>query len=157
MSVEGMPVVTATKTEKGEYLTIVDYLVVVQDNTLSIKLGESGKGLTLLNYLMINSSPKLSQTEQILRQNFGVFLPAGVLSSGTVAKINPNELLNDKKKLAKLELQRQRELAKLELQRPKVLAKLEGMRQKELAKLDKWETKQEEKIAKIDQKISEFS
>jgi List-Bact-rpt repeat protein/fibronectin type III domain protein len=92
---EGLQLAKKVKTRKGEYLGIVDYPVEVKDSTLSIKLGNSGRGQTVLNYLIINSAPNLPQTTQILSQSFGTTLITSVLISGSTTKVNPTTLVKD--------------------------------------------------------------
>ena len=81
---EKLQLANQVKTSKGEYLTIFDYPVEVKDSTLTIKLGNSGQGNTLLNYLIINSSPNLPTTRDILTKSFGTTLISSVLTSPTL-------------------------------------------------------------------------
>lgn len=90
---EGLQLAKQVETSIGEYLTIVDYPVEVKDTTLSIKLGNSGQGQTVLNYLIVNSAPNLPQTTRVLTQSFGTPLITSVLSSGSATKVNPTILV----------------------------------------------------------------
>ncbi len=117
---EGLQLAKQVKTSKGEYLTIVDYPVEVNDTTLSIKLGNSGQGQTVVNYLMVNSAPNLPQTTQVLIQSFGTPLVTSVITSGSATKINPTMLAKKEKRkkeqeelAAAQEEQKKQEMAKL--------------------------------------------
>ncbi len=127
---EGLQVAKRVKTSKGEYLTIVDYPVEVKDTTLSIKLGDSGQGQTVMNYLLINSKPSLAQTTQILAQSFGTTLISSAMTSGSATKINPTMLVRQNKKkkeqdalaVAAMEEQKKQEMAKLDSLKDRISA-----------------------------------
>ena len=149
LNVEGNNLVTGIKSGKGQYLTLLEYPVDVKDNTLSITLGGGGKGTTLLNFAIINSSPStaqsltalaetnLSPTMQVLSKSLGTDLIAKVVNSGTVTKVHPQQLVNQEKKV-------QKQLAKAEKKRQKLMVKY----QKQLAKIQLALTKIEEKLVK---------
>ena len=143
LSLEGMQLAAQIKTGKGQYFSIVEYPVNIQDNTLSITLGGGGKGATLLNFVMINSSPSLTQTMQALTQSFGTDLLAGVASSGTMAKINPKQLMKQENHRQRVLAKIQRFLAKIERKlvkyadKPRKMARLNKKKERLLAKLDK--------------------
>ena len=123
---EGLQLAKQVKTSKGEYLTIVDYPVEVNDTTLSIRLGNSGQGQTVVNYLMVNSAPNLPQTTQVLIQSFGTPLVTSVITSGSATKINPTMLAKKEKRKKE-----QEELAAAqEEQKKQEMAKLNGLKDK---------------------------
>ena len=119
---EGLQLAKQVKTSKGEYLTIVDYPVEVKDTTLSIKLGNSGQGQTVVNYLIVNSAPNLPQTTEVLTQSFGTSLITSAITSGSVTKINPTMLVKQNK--------RKKEQEAL------AAAQMEEIKKKEMAKLN---------------------
>ncbi len=143
LSIEGMLVAENVKTNKGQYLTVIEYPVEVQDGKLSITLGSGGKkGVTLLNFAIINSKPDYLQTVHVLQQNLGTDLVEAVASAGMVEKINPRQLIKQEKSrkdiLANIHqlLNRiDRNLVKY-ADRPKVVAKLNRKKDRLLAKLD---------------------
>jgi hypothetical protein len=139
VTVEGIRLAAQIQTKIGQYFSVVEYPVNIQDNTLSITLGGGGKGRTLLNFLIINSDPNLPQTMQTLAQSFGTNLLATVKNPGTVMKVDPGEL-------AKEERIRRYVLAKEEKIRRYVLAKEERIRRYVLAKI-------QSQIEKIEQML----
>jgi len=121
---EGLQLAKQVKTSKGEYLTIVDYPVEVKDTSLSLKLGNSGQGQTVVNYLMINSAPNLPQTTEILTQSFGTTLITSVITSGSATKVNPTMLVRQNKRIKAQEeialtQTEQEEIAAAQLEEPK--------------------------------------
>jgi len=143
MSVEGMRLAAQIKTREGEYFSIVEYPVNIQDNTLSITLGGEKKGTTLLNFLIIHSAPNLSQTMQALTQSFGTDLLAAIDNPGTVAKVNPKRLVKQENHRQGVLAKIQRFLAKIERKlvkyadKPKKVARLNKHKERLLTKLDK--------------------
>jgi len=126
---EGLQLAKQVKTSKGEYLTIVDYPVEVQDGSLSIKIGNSGQGQTVLNYLIINSAPNILQSTQNLAASFGTPLITSVTISGGVTKVNPTMLAqqdNGKKEQEKLA-----EAQKIQEQEAAAVAQARVKKQKE--------------------------
>ena len=143
LSIEGMSVAENIKTNKGQYLTVIEYPVEVQDGKLSITLGNGGKGATLLNFAIINSKPDYLQTVQVLQQNLGTDLVETVASAGMVGKINPRHLINQEKSrlgiLANIHqlLNRiDRKLVKY-ADKPKVVARLNRKKEKLLINQEK--------------------
>ena len=100
VSVEDLQLAEQVKTDKGEYLTIVDYSIEVKDSTLSLTLGKSGQGQTTLNYIVINEKNNLPHTSQTLVQSFGTTLVNSVLNPGEVTKINPVVLVQKEQEAA---------------------------------------------------------
>ena len=141
LNVEGMELATQIKTKKGQYLTVVEYPVDVRDNTLSITLGGGGRGKSLLNFLMINSAPDLSQTVQTLAQSFGTnLLIANINNSGAIAKINPQKWIKQEKKY-------QKALAKVKRKLGKIAQKIASLDTKIVTNVDK-----PKKVAKYQKK-----
>ncbi len=152
---EGLQLTKQVKTSKGEYLTILDYPVEVKDLNLSIKLGSSGQGQTVLNYLIINSDPNLPITSQVLEQSFGTPLVASVTTSGGVTKVSPTMLTkenNGKKPQEKLTA------TQIQESEPVVLTETETKKQKEqedaaMAKVKLKKQKEQEVAALAEAKI----
>jgi hypothetical protein len=146
--VEGMQLATQIKTRKGQYFTVMEYPVEIQDNTLSITLGGGRKGDTLLNFLIINSAPNFSQTAQNLNQYLGIDLGTTIVaSSGTVAKVDPKKLMKQEGDRQKVLGKIKRLLAKIEqrlannAENPRVLANLNKKKESLLAKIQKIQEK----------------
>jgi len=124
---EGLQLAKQVKTSKGEYLTIVDYPVEVKDTTLSIKLGNSGQGQTVVNYLIVNSAPNLPQTTEVLSQSFGTTLITSAITSGSATKINPTMLVKQNKRKKEQEALA---AAQMEEIKKKEMAKLNSLKEK---------------------------
>ena len=146
--VEGMQLATEIQANEGQYFTIVEYPVEIQDNTLSITLGGGRKGATLLNFLIINSAPNFSQTAQKLNQYLGIDLSTTIVaSSGTVAKVDPKKLMKQEGDRQKVLGKIKRLLAKIEqrlannAENPRVLANLNKKKESLLAKIQKIQEK----------------
>jgi len=122
IAAEGLQLTKQVRTNKGEFLAIVDYPVVVKDNTLSLKLGGESQGQTLLNFLIINSTANQSLVTKILSDNFGTSLVAASLVAGGATKVNP-DLLVKRDQEEKVKKQRKIEMATLNDLKEKIRAK----------------------------------
>lgn len=122
IAAEGLQLTKQVRTSKGEFLTIVDYPVVVKDNTLSLKLGGESQGQTLLNFLMINSTANQSLVTKVLSDNFGTSLVTSSLVAGGATKVNP-DLLVKRDREEKVKKQREIEMATLNDLKEKIRTK----------------------------------
>ena len=93
ISAEDLQLTKQVKTSQGEYLTILDYPVVVKDNALTLTLGGDSQGETLLNFLIINSKADQALVTNVLADSFGTSLVTPSLVTGGATKVNPDLLV----------------------------------------------------------------
>ncbi len=140
VSVEGFQLAKQVPTASGEYLAIVDYSVEVKDSILSLTLGNSGQGETTLNYLVINESPNLSNTTQILTKSFGTSLITSVFGPGTATKIDPVDLVkkdHEEKKQIAIALAKKEAIAQERaIAQEKAIAQRKQIKEREVATLN---------------------
>ncbi|MGE0472755.1 MAG: hypothetical protein AB7P17_03885, partial [Nitrospirales bacterium] len=93
VAAEGIQLAKQVKTNPGEFLTIVDYPVEVQDNTLSLKVGGESQGDSVLNFLIINSTADHSLANKVVSENLGSNLVLPFLVAGGATIVNPDLLV----------------------------------------------------------------